>query len=87
MKEAGSQIRFAFVQRRHLRGLIRNVECLRDVLVLVGRSEKLLQLVREKGEEALRENDDGGLMTKLGWFESRDGDMRWGIELVETRTP
>lgn len=65
--------------------MIRNVECLGDVLVLVGRSEKLLQLVREKGVEALRE-DDGGLMTKLGWFESKDGDMRWGIELVEART-
>lgn len=56
------------------------------MLVLVGRSEKLLQLVWEKGVEALRE-DDGGLMTKLGWFESRDGDMRWGIELVEARAP
>lgn len=74
----------AALQRRYLRNLDRNIECIGDVLVLVAGSERLLQLVRERGPEAL-EKDGKGIATKLGWFEDGGGRRRWGIEVVDRR--
>ncbi|GME59599.1 uncharacterized protein LTHEOB_4547 [Neofusicoccum parvum] len=70
----------AAVQRRYLKNLDRNIECVGDVLVLIAGSEKLLQLVRERGTEGLRE--DRNIKTKLGWFENSHGESRGGIEIV-----
>lgn len=64
---------------RHLRGLKGDVERVADVLLMVVGSDKLLRLLKERGKKQLAEE---GVMTKLGWFEDRDGQLRWGIEVV-----
>ncbi|KKY14796.1 hypothetical protein UCDDS831_g07972 [Diplodia seriata] len=70
------------LQRRYLRNLKRNVECIADVLVLIAGSDRLLRLVR--GRELDVEWDDAGeIKTKLGWFENGEGQRRWGIEIVD----
>lgn len=73
------------LQRRQLRKLIRDIDCVGDVLVLVVKSKRLLHMAREMKEGRQREDDDS-LKTKLGWFEDEDRKMRWGIELVDERT-
>lgn len=70
----------AATMNRHLRGLKGDVERVADVLLLVAGSDKLLRLLKERGERQLAEE---GVMTKLGWFEDRDGQLRWGIEVVD----
>lgn len=72
----------SILQHRHLKGLKRNIECIADILVLVCGSDKLLGLLRERGVNGL-EKDGDHIMTKLGWFEGADGELRWGIEIVE----
>lgn len=71
----------AVVQRTQLKRLLRDVECIADVLLLVAGSENLLQLVREKGPFGLV--DEGSFVAGLGWFQTRGGDMKWGIEIWE----
>lgn len=74
-------VAIAVLQRKYLRNLDRNIECLGDVLVLVAHSDRLLQLVRERGPDGLEKERD--VKTKLGWFEDSSGERRWGIEVVE----
>ncbi|KAF9634132.1 hypothetical protein BFW01_g5027 [Lasiodiplodia theobromae] len=74
-------VAIAVLQRKYLRNLDRNIECLGDVLVLVAHSDRLLQLVRERGPDGLEKERD--VKTKLGWFEDSNGEQRWGIEVVE----
>lgn len=69
------------LQRRYLRNLNRNIDCLGDVLVLVAGSDRLLRLVNERGPSGL--DGEKGILTKLGWFEDERGHQRWGIEVVE----
>ncbi|KAJ8117434.1 hypothetical protein OPT61_g1379 [Boeremia exigua] len=73
---------FASVQRRYYSGMMRNVECIADVLVLIAGSDQLLAAVKEKGVNAILK--DNNLLTRLGWFRDPDGTMRWRIELVES---
>jgi len=68
------------LQRWYLSDLHRNVESLADILVLIAGSEKLLGAVRQHGVDGLRNSD---LQTRLGWFRTENGKMRWGIEIVE----
>lgn len=70
----------AATMNRHLKGLKGDVERVADVLLMVAGSDKLLRLLKERGERKLAEEE---VMTKLGWFEDRDGQLRWGIEVVE----
>jgi hypothetical protein len=74
---------FAAMQRRYLGGMQRNIECVADVLVIVAGSERLLQVIQEKGVDKIVEDDV--ILTRLGWFRDPDGTMRWRIELVEER--
>ncbi|KAB2569130.1 hypothetical protein DBV05_g12201 [Lasiodiplodia theobromae] len=73
----------AVMEGRHLKRLIRDVECPADVLILISRSERLLQFVRSKDLEGQGGEDDGQVMTKLAWFQDSDGKERWGIEIVD----
>lgn len=73
----------AVMEGRHLKKLIRDIECPADVLILISRSERLLQLVRDKDMEGQGGEHDGQVMTKLGWFQDSDGKERWGIEIVD----
>jgi hypothetical protein len=68
------------LQRWFFGDLRRNVETIADVLVLVAGSERLLAAVEKYGVEGLLNSD---IKTRLGWFRTRDGKMRWGIEIVE----
>ncbi|KAF2189585.1 hypothetical protein K469DRAFT_747636 [Zopfia rhizophila CBS 207.26] len=70
----------AVTQRTYLKPMIRNMECIADVLVLIAGSERLLEAVRERGVDRLMKDD---ILTKLGWFVGSDGRVRWGIEIVE----
>jgi hypothetical protein len=71
----------ASVQRKYYGGMMRNVECIADVLVLIAGNERLLAVIREKVIDAILKEDK--ILTRLGWFRDADGTMRWRIELVE----
>jgi hypothetical protein len=73
----------ASVQRKYYGGMMRNVECIADMLVLIAGSERLLAVVREKGFDNILREDN--ILTRLGWFRDEDGTMRWRIELVEDK--
>lgn len=65
------------IKHRHL--MLRNVECIADVLVLIAGSDNFLKLVEERG--AALENDKS-TFTQLGWFRKSNGEVRYGIEVV-----
>lgn len=69
------------LQRRYLRNLNCNIDCIGDVLILVAGSDKLLRLIDDMGPRAL--NGNKSVLTKLGWFQDAGGRQRWGIEVVE----
>lgn len=73
----------ASVQRRYYGGMMRNVECIADVLVLIAGSERLLAVIREKGIDTIISEDK--IRTRIGWFRDPDGTMRWRIDLVEDK--
>ncbi|KAJ6020520.1 hypothetical protein N7540_006024 [Penicillium herquei] len=73
----------AVLQRRYFGSLVRNVECLGDVLVLIAGSANFLQVVREIESGKLVEGAYEDLRTRLGWFVDEDGGLRWGIEMEE----
>lgn len=74
----------AILQKRYFGRLVRNVECLGDVLVLIAGSANLLQVVREIQSGRLAPGDYEHLRTRLGWFVDEDGGLRWGIEMEES---
>lgn len=73
----------AILQRRYFGSLVRNVECLGDVLVLIAGSANFLQVVREIESGQLMAGTYEELRTRLGWFVDEDGGLRWGIEMEE----
>jgi hypothetical protein len=75
-------VAFIILNKSYLGGIIRNVECIADVIVLIAGSERLLALVQENGIETIVKEDK--ILTKLSWFEDSDGKQRWGIELAES---
>jgi hypothetical protein len=70
------------VQRRYTRFMNRDVQLIADMLVLIAGSDNLLDLVEEKGVEFKRNKE---IKTMLGWFKDRDGQVRWGVEVVGGR--
>ncbi|PLB55395.1 hypothetical protein P170DRAFT_39733 [Aspergillus steynii IBT 23096] len=71
----------ALLQRRFLGRMMRNVDCMGDVLVLIAGSENLIRVVREVQAGRASAEDTKNLRTKLGWFLDQNGEVRWGIEL------
>ncbi|KAL0257629.1 hypothetical protein SLS55_006792 [Diplodia seriata] len=71
----------AALQRRYLKNLDRNIECIGDVLVLVAGSDKLLDLAQKMEPKDLKYQKQ--TQTRLGWFEDSRGTRRWGIEVVD----
>lgn len=71
------------VQRRYTRFMHRDVQLIADMLVLIAGSNNLLDLVENKGVELKRNRD---IKTMLGWFKDREGQTRWGIEVVGGRS-
>lgn len=72
------------LQKRYFGSLVRNVECLGDVLVMIAGSANFLQVVREIRAGRLLPESYEHLRTKLGWFVDEDGGVRWGIEMEES---
>ncbi|KAF1830045.1 hypothetical protein BDW02DRAFT_573425 [Decorospora gaudefroyi] len=70
------------LQRKYISAMIRDVHLIADVLVLIAGSDNFLRLVRERGMQ-LKKADDVSMM--LGWFKDRDGEVRWGVEVVGGR--
>ncbi|KAF2448838.1 hypothetical protein P171DRAFT_518289 [Karstenula rhodostoma CBS 690.94] len=75
-------IAIAFLHRRFLSPLHRNIESMADVMLLVAGSDHLLTLVKDRGVEALRQDDN--LLVRLGWFRDETGKLRWGIEVFDS---
>ncbi|KAF2009514.1 hypothetical protein BU24DRAFT_401289 [Aaosphaeria arxii CBS 175.79] len=75
----GTSVVVAALQRRYTRYMLRNVDSIADVLVLVAGSENFLSLVQQRGLTLRRDRD---IKTKLGWFKGKDGEVRWGVEIV-----
>jgi hypothetical protein len=73
----------AAVQRQHYSGMMRNVGCIADVLVLIAGSEQLLAAITEQGVDSILKEDK--TFTELGWFSDADGTRRWRIEVVHSR--
>ncbi|KAK5095423.1 hypothetical protein LTR70_003587 [Exophiala xenobiotica] len=69
------------LKKRYFSPLLRKVESVADIAVLVAGSERLLRFAEEKGPIALQA--DKTFKTRLGWFRTSAGEVRWGIELVE----
>lgn len=67
------------LQRRYMSGMVRDVRLIADVLVLLAGSNNFLSLMHEKG---ISLEQDKNVRTMLGWFKDRDGQTRWGIEVV-----
>lgn len=59
--------------------MLRNVECLADVLAMVAGSDELVKLIDEIGIEGMKKAE---VTTKLGWFRDKRGVTRWGVEVV-----
>jgi hypothetical protein len=70
------------LQRKYTRFMNRDVQLIADMLVLVAGSDNLLELVAQKGVELKKSKD---IQTMLGWFQGRDGQVRWGVEVVGGR--
>jgi hypothetical protein len=70
------------LQRRYTSFMNRDVQLIADMLVLIVGSDNFLELVMEKGVD-LKGNKD--IKTILGWFKDRDGQVRWGVEVVGGR--
>ncbi|KAF2728918.1 hypothetical protein EJ04DRAFT_556442 [Polyplosphaeria fusca] len=70
-----------FSMSTYLQPLQRDVNCLADVMLLLVGSERFLQLIQERGIE------DRNVLIRLGWFKTEEGDVRWGIELMEDNSP
>lgn len=77
-------IAVAILQKRYFGSLVRNVECLGDVLVLIAGSANFLQVVAEIQSGQVSVGDIENLRTRLGWFVDEDGGLRWGIEMEES---
>lgn len=57
-----------------------NVRCLDDAIAMVEASHGFLEQVARYGPEGLKESD---IRSKLGWFRDKQGQVRWGIEIVD----
>lgn len=66
---------------RYFSHLMHGVQCLADHADLVVSSDRYMSYIRRDGLFDMQRNT--GLAFKLGWFKPSDGQVRWGIEVVE----
>ncbi|PVH86048.1 hypothetical protein DL98DRAFT_450848 [Cadophora sp. DSE1049] len=69
------------LKNRYFSPLLRGVDTIADVAMMVAGSEKYLELARREGASGLRA--DKTFRTRLGWFRTARGELRWGIELAD----
>lgn len=68
-------------QRNYLKTLKGDVAYVADTLALVAGSDNLLKVLQERRDG--KNVDNNAIRTRLGWFKGRDGQSRWGIEVVD----
>ncbi|KAF1939981.1 hypothetical protein EJ02DRAFT_504445 [Clathrospora elynae] len=78
----GTTLIIVCLQRKYTSAMVRDVQLVADMLVLIAGSDNFLELVQGKGVALKRERE---VKTMLGWFKDRDGEIRWGIEVVGGR--
>ncbi|KAH7314105.1 hypothetical protein BKA65DRAFT_557747 [Rhexocercosporidium sp. MPI-PUGE-AT-0058] len=69
------------LKNRYFSPLLRGVDTIADVAMMVAGSERYLELARREGASGLRA--DKTFRTRLGWFRTGGGEVRWGIELAD----
>ncbi|KAJ4353174.1 uncharacterized protein N0V89_004900 [Didymosphaeria variabile] len=67
---------------RYFSPLLRSVDTVADVGILIAGSDAYLELARNKGASCLRA--DKHFRTRLGWFRTRSGNIRWGLEIADS---
>ncbi|KAL5316511.1 hypothetical protein ACEPPN_015559 [Leptodophora sp. 'Broadleaf-Isolate-01'] len=72
------------LKNRYFSPLLRGVDTIADVAMMVAGSERYLELARREGASGLRA--DKTFRTRLGWFKTGAGEVRWGIELADDDT-
>lgn len=70
-----------FTKRSYFSPLLRRTDRIVDVALMVAGNERYLALAREKG--ATGSQADKNFRTKLGWFRTGQGEVRWDIELCD----
>ncbi|TGJ84937.1 hypothetical protein E0Z10_g3841 [Xylaria hypoxylon] len=73
-------VALTIASRRYPTVLLRRINSIADVAVLMAGSHRLLKLAREKAVKDFRL--DPSTRVRLGWFNDKNGTMRWGIEVV-----
>jgi len=61
--------------------MMRDVECIADVLVLIAGSDRLIAAIKDRDANTMLK--DSRIRTRLGWFRDSDGTMRWRIDLLD----
>ena len=69
------------LKNRYFSPLLRGVDTIADVTMMVAGSERYLELARREGASGLRAKKT--FRTRLGWFRTARGEVRWGIELAD----
>lgn len=69
------------VKTRYFSPIIRKINTVADLAILVAGSDHYLALARKRGMDGLQDRKD--FQTHLGWFRRANGEVRWGIELVD----
>lgn len=69
----------AIVKKRYFSPLLRGVDTFADIAIMVASSERYLSLAKARGMAKLQDQKD--FNTRLGWFRTSSGEVRWGIEL------
>ncbi|KAG4428582.1 hypothetical protein IFR05_015933 [Cadophora sp. M221] len=77
-------IAILILKNRYFSPLLRGVDTIADVAMMVAGSERYLELARREGASGLRA--DKTFRTRLGWFRTSGGEVRWGIELADDDT-
>lgn len=67
---------------RYFAPLLRPFDSIADVALMVANSERYLELARLKGASGLQ-SDKSGFTTRLGWFRTSLGEVKWGIERAD----
>ena len=83
----GSPILLIAIGYRHyFKALPRDMNTLASIMVLVYDSPKLLKWVAENGVGGGKVHI-GEAKAVIGYFQGSEGDIRWGIELVQKEVP
>ncbi|KAI3342654.1 hypothetical protein F4824DRAFT_115259 [Ustulina deusta] len=73
-------VTLTIASRRYPTVLLRRINSIAEIAVLMAGSHRLLKLAREKAAKDFRL--DPSTRVRLGWFNDKNGTIRWGIEVA-----